>query len=122
MSLTKVLFLAVNKMGKVVKYQSRVFIDVKEVSISFFMNSKQICNSVTFYFMKNSFSDVSRERILPNMIRVGTALIIFGKSHFLSTSENGVQSGCPSQSRLTQSHPYLSRPNLQLNYSNGYHG
>ena len=25
-----------------------------------FMNSMQTCNSVTFYFMKNSFSDVSR--------------------------------------------------------------
>ena len=33
------------------------------------MNSMQTCNSVTFYFMKNSFSDVSRKRILPNMIR-----------------------------------------------------
>ena len=29
----------------------------------------QTCNSVTFYFMKNSFSDVSRKWILPNMIR-----------------------------------------------------
>ena len=33
------------------------------------MNSMQTCNSVTFYFMKNSFSDVSRKWILPNMIR-----------------------------------------------------
>ena len=32
------------------------------------MNSMQTCNSVTFYFMKNSFSDVSRKWILPNMI------------------------------------------------------
>ena len=51
--------------------------------------------------MKNSFSDVSRkwilpnmvravsrEWIIPNMIRVGTALIIFGKIYFLLTSEN----------------------------------
>ena len=33
------------------------------------MNSMQTCNSVTFYFMKKSFSDVSRKWILPNMIR-----------------------------------------------------
>ena len=32
------------------------------------MNSLQTCNSVTFYFMKNSFSDVSRKWILQNMI------------------------------------------------------
>ena len=32
----------------------------------------QTCNSVTFYFINNSFSDVSRKWILPNMIRVGT--------------------------------------------------
>ena len=33
------------------------------------MNSMKTCNSVTFYFMKNSFSDISRKCILPNMIR-----------------------------------------------------
>ena len=33
------------------------------------MNSMQTCKSVTFYIMKNSFSDVSRKWILPNMIR-----------------------------------------------------
>ena len=33
------------------------------------MKSMQTCNSVTSYFMKNSFSDVSRKWILPNMIR-----------------------------------------------------
>ena len=33
------------------------------------MNSMKTCNSVTFYFMKNSFSDFSRKWILPNMIR-----------------------------------------------------
>ena len=33
------------------------------------MNSMKTCNSVTFYFMKNSFSDISRKRILPNMTR-----------------------------------------------------
>ena len=35
------------------------------------MNSMQTCNSDTFYFMKNSFSDVSRKWILPNMIGAG---------------------------------------------------
>ena len=35
-------------------------------------NSMQTSNSVTFYFLKNSFSDVSRKWILPNMIRAGT--------------------------------------------------
>ena len=34
-----------------------------------FLNSMETCNSVTFYFMKNSFSDISRKWILPNMIR-----------------------------------------------------
>ena len=58
------------------------------VQIYISMNSMQTCNSVTFYFMKNSFSDVSWKWILPNMIRAGTALIIFGKIHFLLTSEN----------------------------------
>ena len=33
------------------------------------MNSMKTCPSVTFYFMNNSFSDVSRKWILPNMIR-----------------------------------------------------
>ena len=39
-----------------------------EHEINHDMNSMQTCNSVTFYFMKNSFSDVSRKWILPNMI------------------------------------------------------
>ena len=34
------------------------------------MNSMETCNSVTFYFMKNSFSVISNKWILPNMIRV----------------------------------------------------
>ena len=38
-----------------------------------YMNSMKTCPSVTFYFMKNSFSDVSRKWILPNMIRAGRA-------------------------------------------------
>ena len=38
------------------------------------MNFMQTCNSVTFYFMENSFSDVSRKWILPNMIRAGTTM------------------------------------------------
>ena len=29
----------------------------------------ETCDSVAFYFMKNSFSDTSRKWILPNMIR-----------------------------------------------------
>ena len=29
------------------------------------VNSMQTCNSVTFYFMKNSFCDISRKWILP---------------------------------------------------------
>ena len=52
------------------------------------MDSMKTCNSVTFYFMKNSFSDISRKRILPNMIRAGTALIIFSKMLFLLISES----------------------------------
>ena len=78
-SSTKVfLSLALNKRGKVAKYQSRVFIDVKEVSLRIFINSKQTCHSVTFYFMKNSFFDVSRKCIFTK----------YGKTHFLLISEN----------------------------------
>ena len=40
------------------------------VKYVYIMNSKQTCNSVTFYFMKNSFSGVSKKWILPNIIRV----------------------------------------------------
>ena len=32
------------------------------------MNSVKTCPSVTFYFMKNSFSDIDTKWILPNMI------------------------------------------------------
>ena len=52
------------------------------------MNSMKTCNSVTFYFMNNSYSDVSRRGILQNMIREVLVLIIFGKINFLPTSEN----------------------------------
>ena len=34
------------------------------------MNSMQTCNSVTFYFMKNSFPDISMKCISPNMMSV----------------------------------------------------
>ena len=51
------------------------------------MNSMKTCNSVTFFFMKNEMSDISMTWILPNMILVGTDLIIFGKMHFLLISE-----------------------------------
>ena len=59
----------------------------KEITKNESMNSMQTCNSVMFYFMKNSFSDVSRKWILPNMIRVVSALIIFGTNPFLLTPE-----------------------------------
>ena len=36
------------------------------------MNPMKTCNSVTFYFKKNSFSDISREWILLNMILAGS--------------------------------------------------
>ena len=39
-------------------------------------------------FHENSFYDVSRKCILPNMIGVVNAPITFGKTHFLLTSEN----------------------------------
>ena len=51
------------------------------------MNSMKTCPSITSYFMKNSFSDIRRKCILPNIIRAGTALIIFGKIH-LGTVQN----------------------------------
>ena len=63
------------------------------------MNFMKNCNSVTFYFMKNSFSDISRKWILRNMIgavinffRYGAvaALIIFGKMHFLLIPEKKI--------------------------------
>ena len=54
------------------------------------MNSTKTCPSVTFYFMKNSFSDINRKWILPNMIRARATLIIFGKMHFLLISENEI--------------------------------
>ena len=52
------------------------------------MNSMNTCNSVTFYFMKNSFSDISRKCIVPNMIRVVPASTIFSKMQFMVISEN----------------------------------
>ena len=39
----------------------------KGKSCSPYMSSMKTCNSVTFYFMKNSLSDSSRKCILPNM-------------------------------------------------------
>ena len=36
----------------------------------------------------NSFSDISRKCISPNMMRAGNALIIFSEMHFLLISEN----------------------------------
>ena len=40
--------------------------------VSYFMNSLKTCPSVTFYFMKISFTDIDRKWILPNMIRART--------------------------------------------------
>ena len=47
----------------------------------------ETCNSVTFYFIKNLISDISRKCILPNMIKAEATLIIVGKIHFLLVSE-----------------------------------
>ena len=52
------------------------------------LSSMKTCYSVKFYFMKNSFSDISRKWILPNMIRAGTILVLYCKIHYLLTSEN----------------------------------
>ena len=49
---------------------------------------QETCNSVTFYFMKNSFSNIDRKCILPNKIVAVTAPIMFGKIHFLLMPEN----------------------------------
>ena len=48
----------------------------------------ETCRFVTFYFKKNLFSGISRKCIRPNMIRMGTALIIFGEMHFLLIPQN----------------------------------
>ena len=55
------------------------------------MNSMQTCNSVTIYIMKKKTDFLifnSKKCILPNMIGVVIAPIIFGKMHFLLISEN----------------------------------
>ena len=52
------------------------------------MNYMKTCNSIAFYFLKKSFSDINRKCILPNKIRVAPALIIFGKIHVLQISQN----------------------------------
>ena len=51
------------------------------------MNSVKLVSPFHVTSRKNSFSDISRKCIWPNMIRVVTALIIFGKIHFLLISE-----------------------------------
>ena len=53
----------------VIQGSSLVLLNVHPNSEKAVVNAMQTCNSVTFYFMKNSFSDVSRKWILPNMIR-----------------------------------------------------
>ena len=52
------------------------------------MKSTKVSIPIHFISWVSSFSDISRKCIFPNMIRVGTALIIFGKMHFLLISEN----------------------------------
>ena len=52
------------------------------------MKSMKLLFSPHFISWKNSFSDISRRCILPNMAKSGTALITFGKMHFLVISEN----------------------------------
>ena len=64
-----------------------VLCNISEVVIKL-MNSMKTCNSVTFYYITNSFSVVSRKWILPNMTRAVPVPIILGKIHFLLTSEN----------------------------------
>ena len=66
-----------NKMTETIKLIFTMWI-TKNWSIVIHMNSMKTCPSVTFYFMKISFSDSNRF----------TALIIFGKIHFLLISEN----------------------------------
>ena len=58
----------------------------------YYMKSMKIIIPSHFITWKNSFSDISRKGIRPNMIRakLWTALIIFSKIHFLLISENEV--------------------------------
>ena len=51
------------------------------------MKSMKLVRHVLFH-KKTQFSDISRKCILPNMITVESALVIFGKMHFLAISEN----------------------------------
>ena len=48
---------------------------VRDIGWMHFMNSMQTSNSVTFYFMKDSFSDVSRKWILLNLIKALSCFI-----------------------------------------------
>ena len=52
------------------------------------MKSVKFVTLVTFYFLKNSFSDISRKCIFPYNIKVVPALIAFVKMHFLIILEN----------------------------------
>ena len=52
------------------------------VLTTMYMNSMKTCPSVTFYFMKNSFSDIGRKWILPNMIRAVNRLHSNGTGQF----------------------------------------
>ena len=51
------------------------------------MKSVKLVIPSRFFLWKNSLSDISRKWILPVMVRAGTTLFIFGKTHFLLISE-----------------------------------
>ena len=52
----------------------------------------QTCNSITFYFMKNSFFDVSRKWISPNMIRADPLPAYIRKLVFHEIKRDGITS------------------------------
>ena len=54
-------------------------------------NSMKTCNSITFYFMKNSFSDIRRKWILPNMISAVNQLhSLYWSIHTKDESKRGI--------------------------------
>ena len=64
------------------------FLYTLEKRLLLYMNSLKTYNSVKFYFMKNSFSNISRKCILPNMIRAGTGLNHFWHNALPSNIRN----------------------------------
>ena len=55
--------------SRFIKFQLPKILTFHKLFSRFVMNSMKTCACVMFYFMKKSFSDVSRKWILPNMIR-----------------------------------------------------